>query len=41
MATYFIQVVDNPHQILALKVWRALDIFFPIKYIAELVVKVG
>ena len=40
-ATYFIQVIDNPHQIIALKVRRALGIFFPIKYTAELVVKVG
>ena len=41
VVTYFIQIVDKPHQIIAFKVRRALGIFFPIEYIAELVVKVG
>ena len=38
---YLIQIVNKPHQVIALKVWHTLGIFFPIKYIAEPVVKVG
>ena len=40
VATYLIQIVDEPHQILALKVRHAFLVLLPIKYVAELIVKV-
>ena len=41
MATYLVQIINEPHQILALKVRGALLILLPVKYVAELVVKLG
>ena len=39
--TYLIQIVDKPHQVIALKVWYIFAIFLPIKHMAELVMKIG
>lgn len=30
---YLVQIIDQPHQIIALQVWDALSILLPIKYI--------
>ena len=40
-ATYFVQIVNEPYQILALKGWYALLILLAVKYVGELVVKGG
>jgi len=41
VAAYRVQIVNKPDHIIVLKVWRALYIFLPVEYIAELFVKVG
>ena len=38
---YLIQIVNKPHQVVTLKVWRTSDILLPVEYAAELVVEVG
>jgi hypothetical protein len=40
-ATYLVQIVYKPHQIVALKVRHALLVLLSVKNVAELVVKVG
>ena len=39
MATYLVQIVDEPHQTVALKVQRAVPIVLPLKDVAELIMK--
>ena len=39
VATYLVQIVNKPHQIIALKVRRTLLILFPIKYVTELILE--
>lgn len=39
--TYLIQIVNEPHQIVALKVRYTLAILLPVKYLAELIAKPG
>jgi len=41
MATYRVQIIDKPCQIIALKVWYTLLKLFPIKHLAELTVELG
>jgi hypothetical protein len=41
VATYLIQIISEPHRILTLKAPHAFLILLPVKYVAELVVKVG
>ena len=41
MATYVVQKVSKPRQIVALKVWHASCVILPIKDVAELIVKPG
>lgn len=41
VATYLVQIVNKPHQIVSLKVWHALVILLPIQHVAELIVKPG
>jgi hypothetical protein len=41
MATYLVQIVNKPHQIIAFKARYTLLILLPIKYFAELIVKPG
>jgi hypothetical protein len=40
-ATYHVQIVDQPHHIVALKAPHTLDVLLPTKYVDELVAKVG
>ena len=40
-ATYLVQIVNKPHQIIALEVLHALLILLPIKDVAELIAKPG
>jgi hypothetical protein len=39
--TYLVQIINEPYQVVALKVCYPLLILLSVKYIAELVVKVG
>jgi len=41
MVTYRVQIIDEPGQIVALKVWYTLLILLPIKHLAELDVELG
>ena len=41
MATHFVQIVDEPRQIVALKGWYTLLIVLLMKYVAELIMKSG
>lgn len=41
MATYRVQIINQPHRIIALKVEHTILIPLPINYIAELVVELG
>ena len=41
MATYLIQIVNKPHQIIALKARRTFPIPLAVKYVADLIVKLG
>ena len=40
MATYLVQIINKPHQLITLKVWHTSPIPLPIKYVAELTVEV-
>jgi len=40
-ARYLVQVINEPHQIIALKVWHTLLILLPIKYSGEFIAKRG
>jgi hypothetical protein len=40
-ATHIVQIVNEPHQIVIVKVWHTLHILLPVKYVDKLVVKVG
>jgi len=40
-AAYLVQIVNKPDHIIAVEVWWALLIPLPVKYVADLVVKVG
>jgi hypothetical protein len=40
VATYLVQIINEPHQAIALKVRCASLILLPVKYVAELIVKV-
>ena len=40
-AAYCVKIIDKPHRVIALKVWCTPRILLPIKYVAELVVKLG
>ena len=37
VAAYLVQIINKPRQIIALKIWHALCVLLPVKYIAELV----
>jgi hypothetical protein len=39
--TYLVQIINEPYQVVALKVCHPLLILLSVKYITELVVKVG
>jgi hypothetical protein len=39
--TYFVQIFNQPHQIIVLEVPHALLILLPIEDVAELIVKLG
>ena len=41
MMTNIVQIVNEPHQIIALKVWHALLVLLPIECVADLIVKIG
>jgi len=41
MAAHLVQIVDNCHQIIALDAWHPLVILLSLKYVADLIVKVG
>ena len=41
MMTNIVQIVNEPHQIIALKVWHAFPVLLPIKHVANLIVKPG
>jgi hypothetical protein len=41
VVTHFVQIVDQPYYIVALKVPHTLDVLPPIKYVAELIVELG
>ena len=41
VVTHFVQIVDQPHNIVAFKVLHTLDVLPPIKYVAELIVELG
>lgn len=32
MAAHFVQIINKPHQIIPLEVWRTLPIFLPTEY---------
>jgi len=38
---YLVQIINKPHQVVTLKVWRTSYILLPVEYGAELVVEVG
>ena len=40
-ATYLVQIIDEPHRIVALNVLYASQIFFLMEYVEELIVKRG
>ena len=40
MATYLVQIINEPHQLIALKVRPTSPILLPIKSVAELIVEV-
>jgi hypothetical protein len=39
VAMYPVQIINKPRQIIALKIWHALRVVMPVKYIAEFVVE--
>ena len=41
MMTNLVQIVNEPYQIIALKVWHASLVLLPIKYVADLIGKLG
>ena len=41
MAMYFVQIVNQPHQILVLKALHTQLVLPPIKHVAELIVELG
>jgi hypothetical protein len=41
VVTYFVQIIDQPYHIVALKVLHTLDVLPPIKYVTELIVEFG
>ena len=41
MMTNIVQIVNEPHQIIALKVWHTFPVLLPIKHVANLIVKPG
>lgn len=41
VATYLVQVIDKPDQMTVLEVRYTLLILFPIKHVAELIMKLG
>ena len=41
MEVHFVQIVDEPNQVLALQTWSSISIFIPVEEIGELVVKMG
>lgn len=40
-ATHLVQIVDKPHQVIALEVLHTLPILLPIKDITKLIAKLG
>jgi hypothetical protein len=40
-AAYLVQIVNQPHQLIALKVWHAFLILLPVEDVAEFIVEPG
>jgi hypothetical protein len=41
VVAYPVQIINKPHKIIALKIWHALRVLLPVKYVVEFVVEPG